>query len=135
MTPKTKILNNSMVAQEKSTKHKSNLESQVEGDAPHFKGQDKDPGEARIDANNRFVVLLLDVNKVKYVTKESTPPEGLKWLSMYANISKPLPKNSGISTKRSETGGLQKNATTFSCQPLAAAFSAMVMSFLEGLGE
>jgi hypothetical protein len=59
----------------------------------------------------------------------------LKWLLISANILKPFPSNSGISTNKSKTGGLEKNATTSSHQTLAAALSAVVTSSFEGPGQ
>jgi hypothetical protein len=68
VTAETKLLNHGMVLGEESAKHESDLEGGSDADAPHFESTEC-LGESSFQGDDRFLIDLLDVDEVEYISK------------------------------------------------------------------
>ncbi len=65
---KAEVLNNPIVGGQEGPEHKAYLQRQVDGNAPHFEAG-KHAGKARLQCNNRLLLRLFDVDKIKNVAE------------------------------------------------------------------
>ncbi len=65
---KAEVLNNPVVGGQESPEHKAYLQRRVNGNAPHLEAG-KHTGKASIEHDDRLILHLFDVDKIKYVAE------------------------------------------------------------------
>ena len=65
---KAEVLNNPMLGGQEGPEHKADLQCQVNGNAPHSEAGEH-AGKACLERDDRLILCLFDVDKIKYVAE------------------------------------------------------------------